>query len=148
MRWHQRLHSRIAAGRERGSISAWLALSSIVMIMIVGVAVDLTGQVHAQQHARDVASQAARAGGQQLQAGQAIRGHGVAADPYQAAAAARTYLSTAGVDGTVNVAGDTIVVHTSDTYRTQFLSIVGINSMRVTGEGQARVVRAVGGVEQ
>ena len=44
------------------------------MIILVGLAVDLGGQVHAQQHARDVAAQAARAGGQQLQAGRAIRG--------------------------------------------------------------------------
>ena len=32
---------------ERGSITVWLALSSFVMIFLVGLAVDLGGQVHA-----------------------------------------------------------------------------------------------------
>jgi hypothetical protein len=44
--------------RERGSVSIWIATSGLVMIILVGLAVDLGGQVHAQQHARDVAAQA------------------------------------------------------------------------------------------
>lgn len=134
---------------ERGSVTSWLALSSVVMIILVGLAVDLTGQVHAQQHARNVAAQAARAGGQQLNAPQAVRGLGVQADPYQAAQAARAYLSSADISGSVRVeGGNTIVVTTNDVYQAKFLSIVGLGSMPVTGQAEARVVRAVGGVEQ
>ena len=40
---------------ERGSISLWMVTSSFVMMVLVGLAVDLGGQVHAQQRARDVA---------------------------------------------------------------------------------------------
>ena len=138
-----------AADRERGSVTTWLALGSIAMILAVGVAVDLTGQVHAQQHARDVAYQAARAGGQQLDNDLAVRGLEAKADPYQAASAARTYLAAADVSGTVYVrGGDTVVVETTDTYQTKFLSMVGLNRMTVTGQGEVRVVRVVGGIEQ
>lgn len=133
---------------ERGSISEWLALASVVMIIVVGLAVDLAGQVHAQQHARDVAAQAARVGGQQLAAPQAVRGMSVETDPYQAIQAARSYLSASDISGTVRmVDGTTLVVTTSDIYHPKFLSIVGLNSMRVTGESEARVVRVVGGAE-
>ena len=52
--------------RDRGSITVWLALSAVVMIILVGVAVDLCGQVYAKQRCQDIAAQAARAGGQQL----------------------------------------------------------------------------------
>ena len=54
--------------QERGSISIWLVTTGFAMIVLVGLAVDLGGQVHAQQHARAVADQAARTGGQQLDA--------------------------------------------------------------------------------
>jgi Flp pilus assembly protein TadG len=60
--------------RERGSVSIWLATASLVMIILVGLAVDLGGQVHTQQRARDIAAQAARVGGEQVLAGPAIRG--------------------------------------------------------------------------
>ncbi|HUM87572.1 MAG TPA: pilus assembly protein TadG-related protein, partial [Actinomycetota bacterium] len=53
---------------ERGSISIWVVTATIVMMTLVGLAVDLGGQVHAQQRAHDVAAQAARAGGQQVEA--------------------------------------------------------------------------------
>jgi hypothetical protein len=119
------------------------------MILGVGIAVDLTGQVHAQQHARDVAFQAARVGGQQLEGGSAIRGEGAQANAHQAAVAAQTYLASTDMTGTVSVpGGDVVVVRTDDVYETKFLSIIGLSSMRVSGEGEARVARAVGGVEQ
>ena len=134
---------------ERGSVSSWLVTSTFVMIIGVGIAVDLTGQVHAQQHARDIAVQAARAGGQQLQGGSAIRGQGVQANSHQAAVVAQAYLAAADMTGTVRVpGGDRVVVRTNDVYETQFLSFIGLTSMSVSGEGEARVARAVGGVEQ
>src|SRR4051794_1260369 len=94
-----------ARAPERGSVSVWLAMASFVMILMVGLAVDLTGQVHAQQHARTVAAQAARAGGQELNAPRAVRGLGVRANPRAAAQAARAYLAASDVDGSVSVQG-------------------------------------------
>ena len=137
------------ADSERGSVSVWLATASVVMIILVGVVVDLAGQVHAQQHTRNVANQAARVAGQQINAPVAIRGQGVQATASQAVSAAQTYLNASDVTGTASIVnGNTIKVTTSSTYNTKFLSIIGLGSMRVTGQAEARIVRVVGGVSQ
>lgn len=134
---------------ERGSISIWFATCAIVMIILVGLAVDLGGKVHAQQHARDVARQAARAGGQQIQAATAIRGQGVIADPHAAAQAAQTYLAGSGMAGSASIIdGRTVRVSTTETYRTMFLAIIGINRFTVHGRADSRITRSAGGVEQ
>ena len=133
--------------RERGSVSIWLATASLVMIILVGLAVDLGGQVHTQQRARDIAAQAARVGGEQVLAGPAIRGRGVQVDTGAAKSAARDYLAAAGVSGSATIqGGDTLVVTTTDTYQTMFLGIIGLNRMTVTGHASTRIIRAVGGV--
>jgi Flp pilus assembly protein TadG len=134
---------------ERGSISIWLVTTGFAMIVLVGLAVDLGGQVHAQQHARAVADQAARTGGQQLDAAVAVRGEGASPTPTCARQAATAYLTASGLTGTVAVTGGTTVtVNVRDTYPTTFLGIIGITSMTVTGHGQARITRSVEGVEQ
>jgi Flp pilus assembly protein TadG len=84
---------------ERGSVSLWMVTAAMAMIILTGLAVDLGGQVLSRQHVVNVAAQAARAGGQQLQASRAIRGQGVRTDPALAAAAARSYLAASDVGG-------------------------------------------------
>ena len=135
---------------DRGSVTIWLALASFVMIVLVGVAVDLSGQVYAQQHARDIAAQAARTAGQQIVAVQGVRGVGAQTNPTQAIAAAKAYLDAAGISGdaTITGGGRTITVTVTDFYETKFLSIIGVQSLRVTGRAETRVVRVVGGVER
>lgn len=138
------------AGHERGSITIWFALSTFVMIVLVGLAVDLSGQIHAQQHARNVAAQAARVGGQELNAPVGIRGTGAHANTALAVNAAQAHLNAAGLSGMVSLqsGGTRLVVTTSDVYSTKFLGIIGIGSMPVTGSAEARIVRAVQGGEQ
>jgi hypothetical protein len=138
------------SNRERGSVSLWMVTAAMAMIILTGLAVDLGGQVLSRQHVADVAAQAARAGGQQLQASRAIRGEGVSTDPALAAAAARSYLAAANdVAGTVQLRGSTaVIVHTSATYHTKFLGIIGIDRLPVTGSAESRIVRAVHGVER
>ena len=133
--------------RERGSVTIWMVTSAMAMILIVGLAVDLGGQVHAKQRAQDMAAEAARVGGQQLQAPDAIRGQRAVADPARAVAAARTYLAgTTDVTGQARVAGgDRVVVDTTSTYETKFLSIIGIGALTVTGHAEVQITRAVAG---
>ncbi len=134
---------------ERGSISLWMVTSSFVMMVLVGLAVDLGGQVHAQQRARDLAAQAARTGGQQVQAAPAIEGRYLNVDVSAACSAAEAYLSAAGIDGTVSISGgDTITVNVTDTYEPRFLALLGIDHLDVTGTATARLVRNLGGTEQ
>ena len=139
-------HSR----RDKGSVTIWLALASFVMIVLVGVAVDLSGQVYAQQHARDIAAQAARTAGQQINSSLGVRGIGAQTNTAQAIAAATSYIAAAGMEGDASITGGgtTITVRVVDTYETKFLSIIGLTSLRVTGSAETRVVRVVGGVER
>lgn len=132
---------------ERGSVSLWLVTSTFVMMVLVGLAVDLGGQVHAKQQAHDVAAQAARTGGQQVQAAPAIEGRYLSVDATAAQVAALHYLDAAGVVGTASISGgDTVTVHVTDSYSPTFLSFLG--DLTVTGEASARIVRSIGGNER
>ena len=134
---------------DRGSISIWVVTATIVMMTLVGLAVDLGGQVHAQQRAHDVAAQAARAGGQQVEAAPAVEGRYVALDTAAARRAAEQYLAAAGVEGTVTITGGTtLVVRVTDIYEPTFLAMVGIGDLTVTGDASARLIRTTGGVER
>lgn len=135
--------------KEQGSVSIWLATTGFAMVVLAGLAIDLGGHVHTQQRARAVAAEAARTGGQQLQAAPAIRGQAVRTDIVTATRAAKAYLAASGMTGRVRVTGgDTITVDTNDSYTTTFLSIVGITTLSVTGHAEAKVTRTLGGVEQ
>ena len=134
---------------ERGAITVWFATAALVMIILVGMAVDLGGKVHSQQRARALAVQAARTGAQEVQGSTAGRGDDLRIDITSAKAAAQDYLKAAGVNGTVTVTGgDTLMVTTTDTYDSKFLGIIGLDSMQVTGEASARLIRSEGGIER
>lgn len=134
---------------ERGSIAVWLALASFAMIFLVGLAVDLGGQVHAHERAHDLAAQAAHAGGEEVDGGPAIEGSSLMIDPAAARAAADRYLDQAGVHGTVTVTGgNTISVTVHDSYDARFLGLIGIRRLAVTGTATAHLVRTLGGSQQ
>ena len=131
---------------ERGSVTIWSALSSFAMVMLVGLAVDLGGQVHAQQRAHDLAAQAARTGGEQVQAAPAIQGQTAGVDIGAARRAAEAYLDAAAVTGSVTASGgDTLSVTVHDTYDTKFLGLIGITHLDVTSSATAHLVRTLGG---
>lgn len=137
------------AHRERGAVTVYVILMATTVLVVMGVAVDVSGHVHAMQDARAVAREAARAGGQELQIPTAVRGQDATADPAAAASAANTYLAAAGVAGTASTTGpDSIHVIVTTTYQTRFLGIVGITSTAATGQAGARITRSVQGVEQ
>jgi Flp pilus assembly protein TadG len=134
---------------ERGSVSVWLVTSSFVMMVLVGLAVDLGGQVHAQQRARDIAAQAARVGGQEVQGAPAVQGKYLAVDAISARTAAKSYLAASGVEGTVSVTGgDTITISVTDSYEPKFLGFLGLQHLEVTGTATARLIRSLGGNEE
>lgn len=138
-----------AAAHDDGSISLFAVVVAIALMLIIGLVVDGAGKVQAQQRAQAAAREAARAGGQAIQVPPAVRGQTPTIDTGTARAAAQTYLTAASVQGTVSIqGGTTIVVDTTTTYTPIFLSIAGIGTQSVTGHAEARLVRAVGGVEQ
>jgi len=132
---------------ERGSVTIWMITTALTMVLLVGLAVDLGGQVLAKQHAQVVALEAARAGGQQLQGAPAVLGQAAVVDPAGAVVAASTYIAgTPEVTGAASVVGTRVVVDTTTTYQTRFLSIIGIQELTVTGHAEVQTVRAVEGV--
>ena len=118
------------------------------MIVIVGIAVDFGGQAVAEQQARSVAFEAARTGGQQVNLDQLVRGGQAQTDPYKAASAANAYLADAGVVGSVTVNSDTVTVTITSSYQCSFLSIIGINSLPVTGTASADTLRVYEGTQR
>ncbi|MCL2534863.1 MAG: hypothetical protein FWE39_11935, partial [Nocardiaceae bacterium] len=62
---------------------------------------------------------------------------------------AQRYLDQAGVHGTVTItSGNTITVTVRDTYDPQFLGLLGIHRLDVTGTATARLIRTLGGSQQ
>ncbi|WP_226963978.1 pilus assembly protein TadG-related protein [Nostocoides sp. F2B08] len=125
----------------------WIITTAMTMMLCVGLAVDLSGHVHAKQRAQAIAAEAARAGGQQLHASVAIRGEAAIVDASAAIAAARTYLAAVpDVTGTVTVAsGGRVEVATTSTYTTKILSMIGITTLPVTGEAEVDINRVLEG---
>ena len=133
---------------ERGSATIWMVTAAFAMSILVGLAVDLGGQAHAEQRTHDLAAQAARTGAEEVLAAPAIEGRYAHIDTAAAGRVAQSYLTRSGATGTVRVRGNRIHVQATDTYRTRFLSIIGITSVRVRGDAEAEVIRSVNGVER
>lgn len=130
---------------QRGSISLWAALIAFCSIIIVGIAVDFGGQAIAEQRARTIAFEAARAGGQQLHLDALAHGRGLQPDPARARREAQDYLARAGSTGSVIVSGATITVTVQGTYRCAFLSVIGITALPANGSSSADIVRVYQG---
>ncbi len=136
----------LRAEPDRGSVAIWMITTALTMMLLLGLAVDLGGQVQAKQRAQDIAAQAARAGGQQLQGPAAILGTGAVVDPTAAVTAATTYLAGADdVTGTATVVAGQVVVDTTTTYTPIFLTLIGIDTLTVTGHATVQTTRTVGG---
>ncbi len=130
---------------DRGGVTVFVAVCVVVLIGIIGVAVDGGGKMRATERADHVAGEAARAGGQAIDPAAAISGESIVVKPQDAVAAAQAYLHSVGATGTVSVSADgkTLTVRTTSAYATKFLPVVGIGSMPVTGHGSARLLHGV-----
>ena len=136
--------SRPDGRSEEGSISTWAVLGTVTLALCVGLAVDLGGQVHAKQHAYDIAAEAARTGAQQVSA-TVMTGQPLTVDPAGAYWAATDYLTASGVTGTVDTTADQVTVTVQDTYQPVILGSIGVGPLRVSATASAHLVRTVGG---
>ncbi len=134
--------------RERGAAgTAWLALLVMVMALTIGISVDLTGLVHAKQRAFDLAQQAGRAAGNQVQAGPAILGETPSFDLDAAATAAADFLADSGTVGTVTVTGPaSLHIRVTTVYEPKVLAMIG--SRTVAGDADIVLARVVEGAER
>lgn len=99
-----------SARTEAGSVSAFVAVVAVALVMVAGMAYDGGQIVAAQATARDLAAGAARAGAQEIDLDR-LRSTGEAAlDPDRAARAAEAFLAEAGSSGTAVVEGASVTV--------------------------------------
>ncbi|MFF1276989.1 pilus assembly protein TadG-related protein [Streptomyces marokkonensis] len=130
---------------DRGGVTVFVAVCVVALVGIIGVAIDGGGKMRATERADHIAGEAARAGGQAIDPTAAISGESIVVKPQDAIAAAQAYLHSVGATGTVSVSADgkTLTVHTTGTYATKFLPVVGIGSMPVIGHGTATLLHGV-----
>lgn len=135
---------------DRGSVTVFVAVCAVALIGIIGVAVDGGSTLRATERADYIAGEAARTGRQAIDPAQAISGNAIVVDPQDAAAAAQSYLRSAGASGAVSVSGDgkTLSVVVTGSYDTTFLSAAGIGSLPVTGHGTATLLHGVTAPEE
>ena len=136
---------------ERGSVSIWAVLVVAAFTLIVGISVDLTGQIAAKQRATDIAAQAGRVAGQQLEPNTIMAGQATArVNLERARTAALAYIASADMTGQVSVqaGGTELLVTTTASYQPVFLTSIGLGPLTVTGTATARLVRAQEGRER
>ncbi len=129
---------------ERGSGGVFLVVIVTSLLLVIGLTFD-GGQILAgRRQAIDTARQAAIAGAQGVDLSQVRQGN-VVINRAAVVAAANQHLARAGATGNVSVNGTEVTVVVTDTVDMSILSIIGIGSRTVTGEGSARIVRGVEG---
>ena len=136
---------------ERGSVSLWAVLIVAAFTLIAGIAVDLTGQINAKMRATDVAAQAARIAGQQIDTDTLMSGQPTTrVNTARARSAALTYIAGAGMTGTVttDAGARQLQITTTARYAPIFLGSIGLGPFTVTGTSTARLVRAQHGSER
>ena len=135
---------------QRGAVvSVWTAVIATTMVLVLAIAVDLSGLVRAKQSAADAAAQAARQAGQQLSTGTLFNTGRLEVRTRQAKTAAVDYLQAIGMTGTATVEnGTTLVVTAHADYQPLFLSSVGIGPIDVTATSSVRILRVEDGTER
>ncbi len=112
---------------QSGRITVGACVTGLALLICAGIAVDLTGQVQAEQELRDQAYSCARQGA-----------HYATIDfsPSTSTALmeARTCIDAIGVTADVIIQSDRLVVTASGTYTTRLLSIILIKELPITAD--------------
>ncbi|WP_236725218.1 pilus assembly protein TadG-related protein [Amycolatopsis orientalis] len=132
---------------EEGRVTAFVLALLLGLLALTGLCLDGGLALASKVRAGGQAESAARAGAQALDLA-AYRANGaVGIDPARARDLAQRYLASVGATGTVAVAGDTVTVEVTTVYRTQLLSLAGIDAIHTHGRGAAHPQRGVTGIE-
>lgn len=128
---------------ERGiSLSVWTAVAMPAFIVAVGLGVDFSGHAAAQQEARSVAGQAARAATHEV----GLTDAGPILDAPAARRAGLAFAADAGYAAEVRIEGGTRArVTVSGAYRTLFLGLIGVGSIPFQASGTADALRVLDG---
>ena len=141
------LRRRVAGtDRDAGSVTVFVAITVLGILILCGLVVDGGAKLRAVQHADRVATEAARAAGQAADPA-ALAGGEAHVDRQAAVDAATAFLAAAGATGsaTVSADGTAVEVSVTTTAPTVFLGLMGIPAFTVTGHGRATLVHGVTG---
>ncbi|MEJ3742996.1 pilus assembly protein TadG-related protein [Actinomycetes bacterium KLBMP 9797] len=132
------------AARDDGRVSIFLAIALAGILIVIGLAYDGAGHLRSLQRAHNLASEAARAGGQAIDVAQAIEGGDKQIDQPAARAAVDAYRAAAGVTGppatfATGPNGEPLIqVTVIITYDNVFLDVFGFgDTTTVTGTATA-----------
>lgn len=141
---HQPLHPRHRRRPqdERGTATVFVAVSSLGLLALVGLAVDGGAKVRGIEHADTLAAEAARAAGQAIDLPTVMGGGTAAADPAAARAAAEAYLRANGATGTVTLTpgADRVTVQANIRRPTVLLGLIGIHELTAHGQATATLL--------
>jgi len=128
--------------RDDGAFSPLIAVVAISIFAMIGLSVDGGGAMQAREHADNVAAEAARAGGQAIDLGQAVGGTADVVNPDAAVAAAKEYLKAEGLRGRVTISPDQrrITVVIKIVYKPVMLGLVSVKPWTETGQATAVLV--------
>jgi hypothetical protein len=134
----------LSGGRadESGMVTAFVVVFTLALLAMAGLVLDGGLTLAAKVRAIDDAQAAARAGAQAIDIPLYRATGQITLDPSQAVADAEHYLAGAGNTGTVAVTGNQVTVTVRLIQPTQILSIVGVDTMSVTGTGTATAEQA------
>ncbi|MCX4745237.1 hypothetical protein OG455_06825 [Kitasatospora sp. NBC_01287] len=137
-------------GRDRGTISIFVAFSVSAMLVFMGIVLDCGGRLNTLERADAMAEEAARVGGQQIDQGSVLGGKTPLIDTKAAQAAATAYLQQTygggltaewpdpGNPPPADAPSVTFVVNI--TYRTTLLGLFNTPTLPVQGIGTATPV--------
>lgn len=128
---------------DRGDSTLLLVACVVALILAVGLVVDGSARLRADDQAQFAADQAARAAGQQVAISDYRAGRGPRVQTARAISVAQASLAASDVTGTVDVTGAAIVVDTQVTVPTVFLSLIGIGEVTGSGHAEARLTRGI-----
>ena len=114
---------------DKGSISAFVVVMTLIVIVCAGLAVDGARIIGTKVGAADHAENAARIAAQELAS---VHGGELALDPARAQAAGEAYLAAHGLQGSVSATAERVVVTVSQTVSMTLLNLVGISTKTVT----------------
>lgn len=115
----------------------------VALVMLGGLAYDGARILDAKRNASSLALEAARAGAQAISSESIYQGDGnVTIDPTQARIAAAEFFDQHD-EWSISVRGDTVTATVWLTQPLQVLSMLGIESRRVTGHASARAIQGI-----
>jgi Flp pilus assembly protein TadG len=148
--WRGKLRPQLGQS-ERGSLTLMLVVMFVALIALAGLVVDGGAKVTAAEDATSAAQEAARAGAGMVDRANAYANGSVIVDQGQAIAEANQFLANAGYTGraVAGPAGENSIEVTVWVVRpTKVLSIIGIDTVKVTGTATATLVSGVTGPGQ